>query len=571
MTLGRRAVLTGLGGALAGGLPTSLCAEGAPPRPRVSLVDVGGRPEAADAAPFFEAALARLPRRGGAVLHVPAGTWRFAAGEGVAVSVEGFEDLAIEGDGARLVFAGLRRPFAFSGCRAPAVRGLALDWERPPFSQGEVVAVGDGGRAAEVRVDPQFPVDGSEPVAALGTYDRGTGLVARGGVDAYGAVERVALAGAQRLALEFNRPLPLRPGDTVVLRHALYAASALSFARCARPVVEDVTVHTAPGMAVFAAHCEGATVRRLQIAPPAGSGRLMTTVADGVHLRACGGVLLVEDCAMEGMGDDGVNVHGTYLRIARLLDARTVAVTAPPGALAGASGPVSVVDSDTLETRGEAEVAAVEAQGGALVLHLGRDLPAGVRVGDYVLDAGAGAQARIVSCRFPGNRARGVLVHSDATVEGCTFSGQSLEAVLLLPDARFMEGPAAERVLIRDNEIAGVLRLGGRPGGGPRGAIRVDAVPGGTGPAALVNHDIAVTGNQVADPGGAALVARCCAGLLVDGNRIERPAGPAIGLDRVKGVRILGNTCAPAAAVALAPGGDRAEVTLAGNAGLTGP
>ena len=250
------------------------CAAGAPPPARVSLADVGGRPDSDDdAGAVFRAALGRLPRSGGAVLSVPAGTWRFRQAEGVAVSVAGFEDLVIEGAGARLVFAGRARPFVFVGCRAPAVRGVAVDWERAPFSQGEVVGVGAGGMTAEVRVDPEFPVDGSEAVAALGTYDRGTGLTARGGLDAYDAVGSVALVGAQRLRLGFTRPLALRPGDTVVMRHATYAASAFSFAWCSQVVVEDVTVHTTPGMGVFADHCSGAAVRRLCVAPPEGSGR----------------------------------------------------------------------------------------------------------------------------------------------------------------------------------------------------------------------------------------------------------------------------------------------------------
>jgi hypothetical protein len=563
-------------------------AQAAPPAspPSLSIADLGARPGGnGDAAPFLKAALAKLPRRGGAVLRIPPGTWRFAQAGGVAVEVTGFENLVIDGSGARLLFKGRARPFVFTDCQAPVVRGLTLDWERPPFSQAEVVSVGAAGRAAEVRIDPEFPVDGSETIGALGTYDRRTGLMARGGVDAYKIVERVTLVGPQRLGLAFTRPLPLRPGDTVVLRHELYAATAFSFARCGGLLVEDATVCSAPGMGIYADHCAGATVRRFVIASPAGSPRLMTTTADGAHFNACNGRIAVEDCSMTGMGDDCVNVHGKYAKISQRIDARTLVVAASPGSLAGppratpAGDGVEMLAARTLETRGEASVGAAEASGESTTLHIDRDLPPDIQAGDYVFDAETRSQASVLRCRFPGNRARGVLAHSDAVIDGCTFSGQSAEAVLLLPDSGSMEGPAAERVSVRGNEISGVLRLGGRQGG----AIRIDAAPGGPGggpgsgaasgarpSSAPVNHDIAVTGNRITDSGGAAVLARSCAGLTIADNHIERPAGPAIVLQGVRSVRIAGNTCAPAAPVT-AGEPDRSQVTLAGNTGLIGP
>ena len=206
----RYLLLTGLGLCLSA---RGLAAEGAGVA-RVSLADVGGAPGGGDAAAVFQAALARLPRRGGAVLHVPPGTWRFAATDGNAVLLDDFEALTIEGAGATLVFSGHCKPFVFSRCHRPVVRGLSIDWQRPPFSQGQVIRVGDGRLDADVSIDTGFAVDGSEPVSALGTYDRATGLMARGGLDAYDVVDHVALAASQTLRLAFKRPVPLQVGNT---------------------------------------------------------------------------------------------------------------------------------------------------------------------------------------------------------------------------------------------------------------------------------------------------------------------------------------------------------------------
>lgn len=569
MTLRRRRLLAVLGASLAGTDPARAQTTPNPAAPRFSLADFGGTPGMADAAPALAAALARLPPRGGAVLTIPPGTWRFARTQGAVASINGIENLTIEGAGARLLFNGVAKPFVFTGCQAPTVRGLTIDWQRPPFSQGEVVAVGQA--TADIQIDPAFPVDGSEVVRALGTYERVTGLTARAGLDAYDVVKDVALIGAQRLRLGFTRPLPLRPGDTVVLRHALYSANALAFAGCSGVRVEDVTIHSAPGMGVYADHCSGASVQRLRIALPDGV-RLMTTTADGVHFNACSGTIMVEDCTMSRMGDDCVNVHGKYFKIVQRLDARTAVVAVRADRLAGpqhatpAGDRVEFAAAATLEMQGRTVVTSSQpGADGLTTLQFDRDLPPDVQAGDFVFDAETRSQASVLRCRFPGNRARGVLAHSDATVAGCSFAGQSAEAVLLLPDVHFMEGPAAEGVRIDGNTMAGVQRLGGRSG-----AIRVGV--GTSGPTGAtrphpVNRDISVTNNHIVDVDGPAVLVRSSAGVRIAGNRIERVGVTAIVLDGVQDVRVTGNVCTPAGLVAVGPL-DQTGVVMAGNVGL---
>ena len=178
--LGRRSLLTGAAAAASLGA-------GSQPRyhdqaaPSVSLAELGSQSGTENAGPLLQAALARLPRRGGAVLHIPAGIWRFTQTEGTALNISDFEDLVVDGYGAQLLFCGRTHPFIFSDCRAPVLRGVTIDWPRPPFSQGEVVSADASGRLADVRIDPGFPMDGSEPIRAIATYDRRLGLLAHGG------------------------------------------------------------------------------------------------------------------------------------------------------------------------------------------------------------------------------------------------------------------------------------------------------------------------------------------------------------------------------------------------------
>ncbi len=84
---------------------------------------------------------------------------------------------------------------------------------------------------------------------------------------------------------------------------------------------------------------------------------------------------------------------------------------------------------------------------------------------------------------------------------------------------------------------------------------------------AIVNHEILIRGNLIADSGGGGIAANAVEGLNIEDNRIERLSGPAIVLRVVHRARISGNTCSPSAAIVVAPESE-GQVTIERNTGL---
>ena len=64
--------------------------------------------------------------------------------------------------------------------------------------------------------------------------------------------------------------------------------------------------------------------QRLKVALKEGSPRFFTTQADATHFSGCKGTILSEDGLYEGMADDAINVHGTYLKLTNRIDDHTV-------------------------------------------------------------------------------------------------------------------------------------------------------------------------------------------------------------------------------------------------------
>jgi hypothetical protein len=537
--------------------------------PVVSVADYGAVPGHDDAAAGINAAVAHLPKQGGATLLFPPGVYNFAAGTDVALKIDAVEKLTVDGRGATLNLQGRTFPAAFSNCDGLFVRGLTIDWPRPPFSQGEIVSISPGGWAVEVRIDDEFPVDGSEKVEAISTHERGSVRMTMRGVDVYRVVETVTLVGRQRLRLILKRPLPLHLGDIVVVRHQVYGTEAFRVFGCKDIRLDDVTVYAAPGMALLVVGSTDIKIRRFRVEPRPATTRLMSTCADGLHFAWCRGRIDIRDCYLAGLGDDCINVHGRNLVVAERIDARTIVVDRPEPEplrdtdLVAPGDRIEFLDRQSFASLGERQV--VQAIGKRL--HFNKDLPDSLAPGDFLCDTTEVASVTIVDCEFPGNRARGILAHRNTVIERCSFANQFYEAILILFDNEFADGPTIGDVTIARNRFHGTGRAEF-----PRGAIRVRSLVtksnGATEPMpSVLGRGIKIVDNVIVDSGESAIEIGETRDIQITGNRIERRTGAAIILQNVRNVRIEDNLCLPPAALVMheTPAG---EVRIRGNGGL---
>jgi hypothetical protein len=487
------------------------------------------RAGAAESRPFEAAsklreAIGRLPRKGGASLRIPAGLYRFQDIGQVALGFEDIEDLSIDATGAVFLFNEQIAPISAVNCRNFRLRGGTIDWDRPPFSQGDVLSVAADKRTLDIRVDAGFPVTGGERIETLATYDRASGLMSLGGIDSYNAVEHVQLTGPQRLRLALSQPLGFKTGDTVVMRHQTYGVNAISLEGCDNAVLRDVTIHAAPGMAVVGSGCNGVTIARLRIEPTPGSGRLMSTCADGIHLLGCRGKILIEDCDMRGMGDDCVNVLTPYLRVDQVINSRTLAVSTRNHWWISKTDVIPPVhdlvflSGRNFRSLGTGRVHASE-PGRVEVIHLEGACPSGLEPGDLVMDATANQhKLEVRGCRFPGNRARGVLAHDNATIEDCFFANQFESAILLSQSSWWLEGGPINAVAIDRCTFSGTSRRGRQAA-----AIQIES---------YVDRDGAEAEVMDPAPSGTVSISRCT---------FDQCHGPALSAHAIEELRVNQN------------------------------
>ena len=377
----------------------------------------------------------------------------------------GLHDLSIVGPGAELVFHGLVHGLSFYDCSNISIQGLTIDWDRLPFSEGTVVARPDD-VTIDVQVDPKFPVTGGEKVQAMMEFDPATGLPARKMVygnsayvvDQYDAVKTAELVGPQRLRLHLNYRMTPGPavGALLILRHQVYGYNAFEIVGGSHFTLRDIRIYAAPGMGMWTRLSSDFVIRNVNVMIRPGSGRHMSTCADGLHFLYTSGTVDIADCLFEGLGDDAINIHGIYLAIDQVVDDHTISVCNDPCAPQVAD--LVEFSHPTLTPIARDVVKSVTPQGGKLLIGFADPLPAGLAPGDTIFNRSRIPKAHISGCTARANRARGFLIGAaGGIIEKNTFDHCTGEAIQVwADDSYWKEGPGTTDLCIRLNQIHGV-------------------------------------------------------------------------------------------------------------------
>ncbi|HZB87252.1 MAG TPA: glycosyl hydrolase family 28-related protein, partial [Terracidiphilus sp.] len=419
---------------------------------RASVVDFGADPTGQnDATAAVQKAIASLARRN-ARLVFPAGKYTFAASNSILMGFRGYEGLEIFGNGAELFFAGATRPLQLTECKDLEIHDIIVDWTRPPFSQGVIRATTD--HSVTVAVDSAYPVDGSEPIQALLSFDSKAKTPVATGVNVY-SVGAAQLRGRQTLEIALGVQRRFQSGDRVVLLHPNGDVAALRLDGCEQILLETVVFHTAPGAAVIFSGCRDITLDTLRVIPHPGSGRLISSCGGGVEILDSTGTISAQHALIDGTAGAGMRVQQSYWRLSQVkepqvaLFASTDGKPVPEWLLPEQGTFMQLSAAGSLKLLGEIAVTKAEAVPGGMQLTFDETLSPAVGKGAlFCLSATNQAQLKMDDCRFVGGPYAGLVAQSRIRVGNSSFRGYAGPAILLAPDLEHMRGPEVENIHI---------------------------------------------------------------------------------------------------------------------------
>lgn len=392
------------------------------------------------------------------------------------ISAQGAQDIEICGDGTTVL---LKDPFSgtfdMSGTKNVVLSGFTVKYETAPWAQGTIEDVNDDGTFV-YRVQEGYDIfsderynDFSKPFG-VALEDEEKGLFLRRDMPDYFKFksaeridERLYLVTLDQNYVHLVTSKTLKKGDRVIYTNrSLGVGSSILGSGSENLTVKDMTIHESADCLMVAAGIRGTTTIE-NVKAKIDEGRWVVSNADGFHIQVSRGPLIIKNCDVEGLLDDGVNIYQYPGLMTKKTSDRAFTVKHPQQNLPEVGETIIVYDPVTYEERGRSKVIEVNKKSPLEAdVKLESDI-LGVKTGEAVPEADTWTNA---DCRAPGTqiinntfsrcRRFGLLLKScDTLVEGNTLKTLGDDAINFTArmSAPGVEGPFAENITVRNNTI----------------------------------------------------------------------------------------------------------------------
>jgi len=328
-----------------------------------------------DATPIVVEAIRKCKKDGIRKLEFPKGTYHFyptfAPDKYCAITnndnglkrtafpLIGFDGLEIDGNGSEFIFHGKMLPFIIEDSKNLTIKNLSINWKVPFGLEGKVVANNPANKSFDIEVLSPYKVQYGHLYLSLEREDSpyekkygyrfampegydlavGENIVWDPATNApyYNTVlyelEQYTISAEEikkgLIRLSGNSQVVPPIGSVVCFKgEYLFNRTSPAFRlfKSKNLTFNNINVHHAGAMGLIAERCENITLDGFNVVLKEGEGRMVTTTADATHFCNCKGEVIIRNCTFENMLDDATNIHGTYVRVNKILDDYRVAV-----------------------------------------------------------------------------------------------------------------------------------------------------------------------------------------------------------------------------------------------------
>jgi len=254
---------------------------------------------------------------------IPPGVYRGRVEEDVFVTIEGAKNLTIIADDVTMICEKRTRAMQLSNCENLTIRGLTVDYDPAPFTQGTIVAVDPDDIWVDVKVHEGYPL---EPYARIDIVDPKTRHRKYGMPFLWGTKAELRPGGMVRVMREGGFGRVVAVGDLASMSTGQEPGGichGIAIEHCTRVTLKDVTLHAAPGFGIISGQGYGDHhydhVRVVPGPKPAGATeeRLLTTSWDAIQFNNLRKGPTMENCVVMSAGDDSWSLSSRdYLLLA---------------------------------------------------------------------------------------------------------------------------------------------------------------------------------------------------------------------------------------------------------------
>lgn len=406
----------------------------------------------------------------------------------VGLPFEDMKNIVFDGQGSELIFHGRMLPVSVLNSENCTLKNFSIDFDNPQISQVKVLKNDStqGGITFEVAPWVKYEIrdsvftamgEGWEYIPGSGiAFEEKTRHLVYNTSDIPVGVRGVSEVSPGVIQSPAWNDKRLIPGTVIAMRSWERPAPGVFLYHDVNTTLENIQVHYAEGMGLLAQMSENITLDKFSVCLNGENDpRYFTTQADATHFSGCKGKIISKNGLYEGMMDDAINIHGTYLKVEKRIDDHTLLGRYIHGQSYGfewgrACDSVQFVNSRTMELIGTpnqiASIKAVDkpdyegAKEFEIVFKEAIDPVINEQAGFGIENLEWTPEVVFSDNLIRNNRARGSLFSTPkpTVVENNTFDHTSGTAILLCGDCNgWYETGACRNVLIRKNKFINSL------------------------------------------------------------------------------------------------------------------
>lgn len=255
----------------------------------------------------------------------------------VGIALEDMKNLTLDGQGSEFVFHGRMLPVSLLRSENCLLKNFSIDFENPHIAQVKIVENDpQDGIVFEPAPWVDYRIAKDSIFEAYGegwtmrhswgiAFDGDTKHLVYNTSDIGCPTKGASEVAPRRIHAPGWKDARLVPGTVVAMRGWGRPTPGIFLSHDVNTTIENVKVHYAEGMGLLAQLCENITLEKFGVCLKGDADpRYFTTQADATHFSGCKGKIVSCNGLYEGMMDDAINVHGTYLKVVKWVDDRTL-------------------------------------------------------------------------------------------------------------------------------------------------------------------------------------------------------------------------------------------------------
>lgn len=251
----------------------------------------------------------------------------------VGIALEDMKNLTLDGQGSEFVFHGRMLPVSLLRSENCLLKNFSIDFENPHIAQVKIVENDpQDGIVFEPAPWVDYRIAKDSIFEAYGegwtmrhswgiAFDGDTKHLVYNTSDIGCPTKGASEVAPRRIHAPGWKDARLVPRTVVAMRGWGRPTPGIFLSHDVNTTIENVKVHYAEGMGLLAQLCENITLEKFGVCLKGDADpRYFTTQADATHFSGCKGKIVSCNGLYEGMMDDAINVHGTYLKVVKRVD-----------------------------------------------------------------------------------------------------------------------------------------------------------------------------------------------------------------------------------------------------------